>query len=241
MRSRPPRCLRPPTRSPPSPSLRRRRRTRQHPLPLPPRHPPHPPHPPRPARHPHPRPRCRRGATDPRRREADPASRSPRPSRRASRGSRAASTPRSAPAPPPRPPPPPPAAPAAPAAAGAAPAPAAPLPPRGDGSAPPRGGSGVSIPAPLAAREPWVAGGIHAALALGGAVVASAIVTLCSFLGLGLLLDDPAAMDAVSPHWFPFLIQSLGMGFGGAIGASGGIMGVSYTFSILLIPLLVPI
>lgn len=129
----------------------------------------------------------------------------------------------------------------APAAAGAAPAPAAPLPPQGGGSAPPSGGSGVSIPAPLAAREPWVAGGIHAALALGGAVVASAIVTLCSFLGLGLLLDDPAAMDAVSPHWFPFLIQSLGMGFGGAIGASGGIMGVSYTFSILLIPLLVPI
>ncbi|MGO1267002.1 MAG: hypothetical protein ACTMIY_10255, partial [Microbacterium gubbeenense] len=101
------------------------------------------------------------------------------------------------------------------------------------------------LPAPLAAKAPWVAAMVSAGLALAGAFVMSAVITLFALFGGRLLIGaygGSAFLEAVGPHWFAIIAQLLGAGFGGALNTSADIFGAaSVSASVLFIPVLVPI
>lgn len=101
------------------------------------------------------------------------------------------------------------------------------------------------LPAPLAAKEPWLAAFASAGLALAGALAASIVITVLALFGGRLFLGEyggPEFLEAVGPHWFAIIAQLLGAGFGGALGGSAEFFGAaSFRVSVAFIPALVPI
>ena len=101
------------------------------------------------------------------------------------------------------------------------------------------------VPAPLAAKDPWIAALITSGLALAGALAASILITLLGLFGGRLFLGDRGGsefFELLAPHWFAVIAQLLGAGFGGSLGASTSVAGAaSFSVSALFIPVLVPI
>ncbi|MGO2091553.1 MAG: hypothetical protein ACTH34_06760 [Microbacterium gubbeenense] len=101
------------------------------------------------------------------------------------------------------------------------------------------------VPAPLAAKDPWIAALITSGFALAGALAASILITLLGLFGGRLFLGDRGGsefFELLAPHWFAVIAQLLGAGFGGSLGASTSVAGAaSFSVSALFIPVLVPI